>query len=136
MISTEVKTFYDSCRRPIDAEINAYARGIGKEIKSISISHSSTGTLTAIVIFESIQPQQKEVDSESYITIPKNHIMFQRNDNYEARPNNLYSIAVYFEENKYIGHGEKLLHAVNQVTQIIKNATGKTVRLEMDALRE
>ena len=52
MITTEVKTFYEFVGQPVDGQINAHARSIGKEIKSVNVSHSNNGTLTAIVIFE------------------------------------------------------------------------------------
>lgn len=52
MINTEVKTFYEFAGQAVDEQINAHARSIDKEIKSVNVSHSNNGTLTAIVIFE------------------------------------------------------------------------------------
>ena len=52
MIKTEVKTFLEFAGKPVDEQINQHARKIGKDIKSVNVSHSINGTLTAIVIFE------------------------------------------------------------------------------------
>lgn len=61
MINTEVKTFREFAGKDVDVQINLHARSIGKEIKSVNVSHSINGTLTAIVIFEAASPVTKAI---------------------------------------------------------------------------